>query len=204
MPRGDVPPPGLWSSAAEEVPGAVPGRPRWVPLEVCRQESAAAPSLPPDWRGRRKRGKCRRHGREGGRREKGKGEEKGRPGTTCGSRARRAPRPGRRPPGAPAHSAGAIAQSLSSRDAAHAPSRAPGRRGPVPARIPGPSGAQQGAAEAEAPGQRGQPGSGCSPVLPRWRLSLRLAIPGTRDGLSGFPSSLPYKAAKTSGMLWWT
>lgn len=59
------------------------------------RKEPAAPSLPPDWRGRRKRGKCRRHrarGRGGERKEKGRRKGPAR-GTTCGSRGRRAQRP---------------------------------------------------------------------------------------------------------------
>lgn len=194
-PRGSVPPPGLWSSAAEEVPGAAPGRPRRVPLKFCRQESAWAPSLPPDWRGRRKRGKCRRHGREGGRREKGKGEEKGRLGTTCGSRARRAQRPGRWPPGAPAHPAGAAEQSPSSGSPPTPPAEPPGAGAhsrPAPqARVGRNAGASDCGANRE---------SGSSPARPRWRLSPGPAFPGKPGGLSEAPWSLPCKALKTSGV----
>lgn len=63
-------------------------------LQGGRKEPAA-PSLPPDWRGRRKRGKCRRHrarGRGGERKERGRRKGPAR-GTTCGSRGRRAQRP---------------------------------------------------------------------------------------------------------------
>lgn len=97
-------PRGARAARREEVQGAAPGRGARRaaasgdarPAEVLQggRKEPAAPSLPPDWRGRRKRGKCRRHrarGRGGERKERGRRKGPA-PGTTCGSRGRRAQR----------------------------------------------------------------------------------------------------------------